>query len=36
MTRNPERLSMNSMDELPAFPEGWYFVASRESFSESN
>ncbi len=22
---------MNSMDELPAFPEGWYFVASRES-----
>ncbi len=19
------------MDELPAFPEGWYFVASRES-----
>ncbi len=31
MTRNPERLSMNSMDDLPAFPEGWYFVASRES-----
>ena len=21
---------MNSMDELPAFPEGWYFVTSRE------
>ena len=25
-TRNTKRLSMNSMDELPAFPEGWYFV----------
>ena len=31
MTRSTKRLSMNSMDELPAFPEGWYFVASRES-----
>ena len=31
MTRNTKRLSLNSMDELPAFPEGWYFVASRES-----
>ena len=31
MTRNTKRLSMTSMDELPAFPEGWYFVASRES-----
>ena len=31
MTRNTERLSMNSMDELPVFPEGWYFVTSRAS-----
>ena len=30
-TRNTKRLSMNSMDELPAFPEGWYFVTSRAS-----
>ena len=35
MTRSTKRLSMNSMDELPALEApiwgGWYFVASRES-----
>ena len=31
MTRNIKRLSTDSMNELPAFPEGWYFVASRTS-----
>ena len=30
-TRSSQRPALNRMDELPPFPEGWYFVATRAS-----